>query len=53
MPSREILVDAMQQVMARGARGELHIETVPVPLAEIESAWLRKEQSGRRIVVIP
>ncbi|MGC1685098.1 MAG: zinc-binding alcohol dehydrogenase family protein [Candidatus Acidiferrales bacterium] len=53
MPSREILVDAMQQVMARGARGELRIETVPVPLAEIESAWLRKEQSGRRIVVIP
>ena len=53
MPSRDILVDAMQQVMARGARGELRIETERVPLTEIESAWQRKEQSGRRIVVIP
>jgi NADPH:quinone reductase-like Zn-dependent oxidoreductase len=53
MPSRDILVDAIQQVMARGARGELRIETERVPLAEIESAWHRKEQSGPRIVVIP
>ena len=53
MPSREILVAAMQEVMARGARGELRIDTERVPLSEIESAWQRKEQSGRRIVVIP
>jgi NADPH2:quinone reductase len=53
MPSREILVDAMQQVMSRGACGELRVETERVPLAEIESAWQRKEQPGRRIVVIP
>jgi NADPH2:quinone reductase len=53
MPSREILVDAMQQVMARGAGGELRIETERIPLADIESVWQREEQSGRRIVVIP
>jgi NADPH2:quinone reductase len=52
IPAREVLVDAMQQVMTRAARGELQIETERVALAEIESAWQRRE-SGRRIVVIP
>jgi NADPH:quinone reductase-like Zn-dependent oxidoreductase len=52
IPSREVLVDAMQQVMARSARGELHIETERVALRDIESVWGRPE-SGRRIVVIP
>lgn len=53
IPSREILVDAMQQVMTRAARGELQIETEPAPLADIELVWQRPEQSGRRMVVIP
>jgi NADPH:quinone reductase-like Zn-dependent oxidoreductase len=53
IPSREVLVDAMQQVMTRAARGELRIETERVPLADIERVWHRPEQSGRRIVVIP
>jgi NADPH:quinone reductase-like Zn-dependent oxidoreductase len=53
IPRREVLVDAMQQVMARAARGELRIETRRVPLAEIERVWERAEESGRRIVVIP
>ncbi len=52
IPPREVLVDAMQQVMARAARGELRMETERVPLADIEGAWQRQE-SGRRIVVIP
>jgi hypothetical protein len=52
IPSREVLVDAMQQVMTRAARGELRIETERVALADIESVWQRPE-SGRRIVVIP
>ncbi len=52
IPSREVLVDAMQQVMARAARGEVRIETERVPLPDIEGAWQRQE-SGRRIVVIP
>ena len=53
IPSREVLTDAMQEVMARGARGELRIETERVPLADIEKAWPREGQSGRRIVVAP
>lgn len=53
VPSREILTDAMQQVMARAARGELRIETEQVPLAEIERVWQQRERSGCRIVVIP
>ncbi len=52
IPSREVLVDAMQQVMTRAARGELHIETERVPLTDIESVWQHPE-SGCRIVVIP
>jgi NADPH2:quinone reductase len=52
IPSREVLVDAMQQVMTRAARGELRVETERVPLAEIESVWQHPE-SGRRVVVIP
>jgi NADPH:quinone reductase-like Zn-dependent oxidoreductase len=52
IPAREVLFDAMQQVMTRAARGELRIETERVALADIESVWGRQE-SGRRIVVIP
>jgi NADPH:quinone reductase-like Zn-dependent oxidoreductase len=52
IPSREVLVDAMQQVMTRAAGGELRIETERVALADIESVWGRSE-SGRRVVVIP
>lgn len=52
IPAREVLVDAMQQVMIRASRGELRIETERVTLANIESIWGRAE-SGRRVVVIP
>jgi NADPH2:quinone reductase len=52
IPAREVLFDAMHQVMTRAARGELRIETERVALADIESVWGRQE-SGRRIVVIP
>ncbi|MGA2687051.1 MAG: zinc-binding alcohol dehydrogenase family protein [Candidatus Korobacteraceae bacterium] len=52
MPPREALADALQQVMAHAASGELQIETERVPLADIEEAWER-EQRGRRFVVIP
>ena len=52
IPSRDVLMDAMQQVMTRAARGELRIETNRIALADIESAWVSPE-SGRRIVVIP
>jgi NADPH2:quinone reductase len=51
IPSRELLVDAMHQVMAHAATADLRIETERVPLAEVESAWHR--EGGRRIVVVP
>jgi NADPH:quinone reductase-like Zn-dependent oxidoreductase len=52
IPSREVLADAMQRVMAHAARGELRVDTERVPLAEIEEAWER-DPRGRRLVVIP
>jgi len=53
IPSRDILVAAMQQVMEWGAKGALQIDTESVPLSEIEQAWQRPESGGRRLVVIP
>jgi len=52
MPAREVLVAAMQQVLAWGAAGTIRIETEKIPLADIEQAWQRAERS-RRLVVIP
>lgn len=52
MPPRELLLDAMQEVVTHAASGELKIDTERVPLTEIEETWER-EQRGRRFVVIP
>ncbi len=52
IPPRDILVDALQQVMAHAASGELRVDTERVPLADIENAWDR-DQPGRRLVVRP
>src|ERR1700756_3296339 len=52
IPPRNVLLEAFQQVMAHAAKGELHIETERVPLADIEKAWQR-DQPGRRLVIIP
>lgn len=53
IPSRDILVAAMQQVMEWGAKGALQIDTESVPLSNIEEVWQRLESGGRRLVVIP
>jgi len=50
IPSRDVLVEAFQQVMAYAAKGDLQIDTEKVPLAQIEKAWQR-DQPGRRLVV--
>jgi NADPH2:quinone reductase len=50
IPPRDVLVDALQQVMAHAASVELHAETERVPL-DIENAWQR-DQPGRRLVII-
>jgi NADPH2:quinone reductase len=52
IPPRDILMNALQQVMAHAATGKLRIETERVPLADVESAWQR-EQRGRRLVIVP
>jgi NADPH2:quinone reductase len=52
IPPRDILVDALQKVMARAASGELHTDTELIPLADIENVWERN-QPGSRWVIIP
>ncbi len=53
IPPREVLFDAMREVMKRGAMEELRIETEKVALAEVESVWKRAGQAGRRVVLAP
>jgi NADPH2:quinone reductase len=52
VPTRDVLADALQRVMAYAADRKLQVDTMDVPLVDIESAWERN-QSGRRIVIIP
>ena len=52
IPPHNILVDALRQVMAHAANGEVRVETERVPLTDIENAWQRDPQ-GRRLVVTP
>jgi NADPH:quinone reductase-like Zn-dependent oxidoreductase len=52
IPPREVLTDALQQVMDHAAHGRLRVDTEQVGLGDIEGAWER-DVSGRRLVVIP
>ena len=52
IPTRDVLADALQRVMAYAAKGELQVDTADVPLLDIESAWDRNEP-GRRMLIIP
>ncbi len=52
IPTRDVLADAFQKVMDYAAKGKLQVDTMDVPLSDIESAWARKE-SGRRMVIVP
>ena len=47
------IFEVFPQLWALAASGKLRIDTEPVPLADIESAWQRRDLSGRRLVVIP
>ena len=47
------IFETFPQVWALAASGELRIDTEPVPLSKIESAWLRSDLRGRRLVIIP
>src|SRR5215470_11530942 len=52
IPSREILMDAMQEVLRLGSEGRLRMDVEQVPLRDVESGWNR-ELPGRRVVFIP
>ncbi len=52
IPPREVLTDALQQVMNHAAQGLLRVDTERVALRDIEGAWERG-MHGRRLVVIP
>jgi len=49
----QAIFDAFPQVWALATDGKLRIKTEPVPLAEVESAWQRRDLDGRRLVIIP
>ena len=50
VPKRAI-AEALPQILEHAARGQLKLETKKIPLAEVETAWNRKED--RRVVLIP
>jgi NADPH2:quinone reductase len=52
-PPLDVFVDAFRQLMARAAAGELRIATEEVPLGEVEQAWKREDDHGRRLVIRP
>jgi len=52
IPDRNVLADALQQVMTHAANGKLYVDTSRVPLASIEAAW-EQDPQGRRIVIVP
>lgn len=52
IPPLNVLVEAFQQVMAYAAKGDLQIDTEKIPLADIENAWQRDQQSRRLVIMI-
>ncbi len=52
VPPREMLTDALQQVMNHAAQGLLRVDSERVALRDIAGAWER-DMHGRRLVVIP
>ena len=53
MPSFDVVSQSFQQLMNLAAQGQLHIDTEPVLLADIEHAWTRTDLHGRRLVIVP
>lgn len=49
----QAIFDAFPQVWALAAAGKLRIKTEVVPLADVESAWQRRDLDGRRLVIVP
>ncbi len=47
------IFDTFPKVWALAAGGKLRIDTEPVALSDVESAWHRDDLVGRRVVIIP
>lgn len=53
MPPMNVLSAAFQKLMNLAASGGIQIEAEPVPLADIEKAWIGGDKDGRRLVIVP
>jgi NADPH:quinone reductase-like Zn-dependent oxidoreductase len=49
----EAIFEAFPQVWALASGGKLRIKIEPIPLADVESAWQRRDLDGRRLVLVP
>lgn len=52
IPAMDVLSAALAQVLDHAAKGQLRIETEPLPLSDLEAAWSRPA-SPRRLVFRP
>jgi NADPH2:quinone reductase len=49
----QAIFEAFPKIWALAAEGKLRITTLPVPLADVEAAWQRRDLDGRRVVISP
>jgi NADPH:quinone reductase-like Zn-dependent oxidoreductase len=49
----EAILDAFPRMWGLAIGGKLRIKTEPVPLADVEDAWQRKDLDGLRLVMVP
>jgi NADPH2:quinone reductase len=49
----QAILEAFPQVWALAIAGKLRINTEPIPLADVEDAWQRRDLDGRRLVILP
>ena len=52
IPPRDVLMQAMRQVLDWAGAGQLRLITETVPLSQVEEAWQRPDRS-RRLVLVP
>jgi NADPH:quinone reductase-like Zn-dependent oxidoreductase len=53
MPPLAVLSETLEKLFGLAARGQLHIDVEPIPLGDIERAWMRVDTQGRRLVIVP
>jgi NADPH2:quinone reductase len=53
MPPFQLFLDTFAKAMAFAANGTLRIDTNPMPLAEVATAWAQGDKDGKRNVMLP